>query len=265
MHEVALPNGLKIVEINSYETAFLYDEIFVQDVYGSYGVSVSPGDVVFDIGANIGLFALYIAQRFNPHRIFCFEPAPHCVEVIGRNLAALGDQCVILPSALGDSIGDAEFTYYPKYTLMSSLFADQQRDLGVLKAGAKTELARRRGTVPEERLVDMIVGNKLTDARKFQCPVTTISKVMSDNQLDRLALAKIDVECAENLVLAGIAEADWPRIDQLVIEVHDQGAREHETMRDMLSDRGYGVSLFAEPGLSNSGIYVLVARRPDAA
>ncbi|MDR3713479.1 MAG: FkbM family methyltransferase [Puia sp.] len=261
MQTTTLPNGLCITEINSYETQFLYDEIFVQNVYGSYGIQITPDDVVFDIGANIGLFALYMAERFNPARIICFEPAPHCIEAIRENLASLGDRVLVLPTALGASVGETEFTYYPKYTLMSSMFADEKRDLDVLKAGAKTEFERQQGKIPEDRIVDMLVGTKLEDAQTFRCPITTISKVMEEYRVDRLALAKIDVECAENVVLAGIEDADWPRIDQLVIEVHDQGAREHETMRDMLRGRGYAVSLFAEPGLKNSGIYVVVARK----
>ncbi len=72
---------------------------------------------------------------------------------------------------------------------------------------------------------------------------------------------KIDVECAENIVLAGIKEEHWPLIQQLVVEVHDQGAREHETMRDMLKGRGYQVELLAESGLKNSGIFEIIARR----
>jgi hypothetical protein len=72
---------------------------------------------------------------------------------------------------------------------------------------------------------------------------------------------KIDVECAENIVLAGIREEHWGLIDQLVVEVHDQGAREHELMRDRLKNKGYQVELLAESGLKNSGIFEIIARR----
>ncbi len=261
MQSVVLPNGKEIVEINPYETEFLYDEIYLQNVYASYGVEVAQGGTVFDIGANIGLFALYIAERFDPGLIVCFEPAPHCLTAIRKNLASLGQQAIVLPTALGEREGEASFTFYPNYTLMSSLVADRGRDLDVLKAGVRTKFHRQRGVLPRERLVDMAVGSKLEDAQTFLCPVTTISRVMAERGIERVTLAKVDVECAEGAVLAGVGEADWPRIDQLIVEVHDQGAREHEAMQGMLSARGYDVTLFAEPGLANSGIYVLVARR----
>jgi hypothetical protein len=78
MAHVTLPNGIPVVEINAYETKFLYDEIFVQQVYGSHGISVPPGGVILDIGANIGIFALYGMMKFPGAKIYCFEPAPHC-------------------------------------------------------------------------------------------------------------------------------------------------------------------------------------------
>ncbi len=80
----------------------------------------------------------------------------------------------------------------------------------------------------------------------------------------RVSLAKIDVERAEQLVLAGIEDRDWPRFDQLVIEVHDQGLREHEIMAERFRSRGYTVRLFVEPMLKNSAIHVLVAKRPTS-
>src|SRR4051812_41310291 len=107
MHHVVLPNGLEILEINKYETKFLYNEIFVEESYGSYGIDVEPGGVVMDVGANIGMFALYINQRFEPSQTFCFEPAPHCLEALKHNLAPLGQKVVISSSAVGERSGEA--------------------------------------------------------------------------------------------------------------------------------------------------------------
>ena len=95
MRNVTLPNGMEIVGINPYETKFLYDEIFVQELYGSHGIEVGPGDIVMDVGANIGMFALYMQRRFSPRQVFCFEPAPHCFEALTMNLAHLRDDVII--------------------------------------------------------------------------------------------------------------------------------------------------------------------------
>ena len=105
------------------------------------------------------------------------------------------------------------------------------------------------------------VGSKLEGRQNFRCPVTTLSHVLKSEKIGHVALAKIDVERAENAILAGIDKADWAKIDQLVIEVHDQGHREHEVMAAMLKGHGYKTGIFTEPNLKNSDIYVVVARR----
>ena len=88
MRRTVLPNTLAICEINPHETRFLYNEIFVQKTYMKHGVEISPGDTIIDAGANIGLFALFALVNFNPARVFCFEPATHCLEALRFNLAA---------------------------------------------------------------------------------------------------------------------------------------------------------------------------------
>ena len=39
------------------ETKFIFKEIFHNHCYEKHGISIADGDVVFDVGANIGLFA----------------------------------------------------------------------------------------------------------------------------------------------------------------------------------------------------------------
>jgi polyketide synthase PksN len=258
---VTLPNGMKIAEINAHETKFLYDEIFVQEVYSAYGLVVPPGGVVLDIGANIGMFSLYAAQKFPGAKMMCFEPAPHCLERLRVNVATLGDAARVFPTALGQTTGDVEFSYYPHYSILSGMHADEAQDLEVLRAGARTQYEQKYGSAPGERELEFLVGTKLQGRQTFRCPITTLSQVLATEGITRVALAKIDVERAENAIIAGIADSDWPKIDQIVVEVHDQGNREHEVMAEMLKGRGYGVGLFTEPTLKNSDIYVVVAKR----
>ena len=261
MNSTALPNGLSISHINSYETKFLYNEIFVQNVYMNHGIEVHPGNVLIDAGANIGMFAIYMFRKFNPARVFCFEPAPHCLEALRFNLARWKDQAVIIASALGENEGEADFTYYPGYSIMSGLFADRNRDLDVLKTGARTQLARLSEPCDDESMIDVLVEGKLDNAVSFKCPMTTVSSVIENYDLKCVHLLKIDVERAENAILRGIKDEHWARINQIVVEVHDQGAGEHEAMREMLAHKGYQTVLAVEQDLQNSAIYQLTARR----
>ena len=66
---VLLPNGLEIAAHIQYapeETLFLYQEIFVEQVYQRYVRCLQPGDLVVDIGRrNIVLTSVYIlAYRY---------------------------------------------------------------------------------------------------------------------------------------------------------------------------------------------------------
>lgn len=262
MKPTTLPNGRTIHEINAYETRFLYNEIFVQNTYAQHGLIIREGDVILDVGANIGMFALYALLGSNPARLYCFEPAPNCLAALRANLADWADKVVVIDAALGAAAGQARFTYYPGYSLMSGLFADRERDLDVLRAGARTQIAQATKSAVSERKVELAVGDKLDDAVAFDCRVTTISDAIDDYDIRTVNLLKIDVERAENAVVRGIREDHWERIVQVVAEVHDSGAREPEAMRDLLASKGFEARLSVEKGLENSAIYTLSARRP---
>ncbi len=61
--EVDLPSGHRVAGLNLNETEYVYQEIFVDEVYSRDGIVLPPDAVVLDVGANIGLFSLYIASR----------------------------------------------------------------------------------------------------------------------------------------------------------------------------------------------------------
>ncbi|MFC1884280.1 FkbM family methyltransferase [Thermodesulfobacteriota bacterium] len=44
---------------------------------------------VFDVGANLGLYSLYIKMLYPDSLIFCFEPVPRTFELLHENLAGL--------------------------------------------------------------------------------------------------------------------------------------------------------------------------------
>jgi FkbM family methyltransferase len=68
---------------------------------------VAPGDVVVDIGANIGYFTLLAASITGPSgRVLAFEPTPSLAATLGHQVEANGFTNVDLhPVALGDKDG----------------------------------------------------------------------------------------------------------------------------------------------------------------
>ena len=73
---------------------------------------------------------------------------------------------------------------------------------------------------------------------------------------------KIDVEKSELQVLNNIAEEDWPKIRQIVLEIHDIDGR-LQMIRSLLENRGYQVTFEQDQQLKNSMLYNMYALRPD--
>lgn len=260
---VVLRNGISIVEINPYETRFLYQEIFEERTYLKHGIELRPGDVIFDVGANIGLFSLFCLQEAEDVSIFAFDPAPHCADCFRSNLATAGARVRHFEAALLDKLGPQSFTYYPHYSIMSGLRADPAMDIEILRNGAATQLGTRSDDPAISRELDFLVGTKLDDPVTFTCEGLTLSNVIDQAAVERIDLLKIDVEKAEGMVLRGIDEHHWPRIRQLVVEVHDLGNAEHTTMISELRARGFDVEVSVADKLTASSIYNIYAKRMD--
>ncbi len=70
-----------------------------------------PAMVVFDIGANVGIYTLLFSDRVGPAgRVVAFEPAPRNVAYLGKHLALNGASNVeIVDAAVSDAVGRSSF------------------------------------------------------------------------------------------------------------------------------------------------------------
>ena len=67
LRRAQLPNGRSVTCVSKDEVAFLYKEIYSDNCYLRHGLSLQPGDMVVDIGANIGLFSMLAAEVVGSH------------------------------------------------------------------------------------------------------------------------------------------------------------------------------------------------------
>jgi 31-O-methyltransferase len=143
-----LPNGLQLEYVSAPDVAFLYDEVFVQRCYAAHGLPpLRPGDTVLDVGANIGVFALYAAAAVAPGGVLLSaEPAPATCDVLRRNLArhvSAADvdvrvRCVALSDGAAQA---AELVFYPRAAGWSSLYANDAEVAANVAAFADAALA----------------------------------------------------------------------------------------------------------------------------
>ena len=67
------------------EANFLYNSIFNHTEYDMYGLSLKAGDLVFDLGANMGMFARYAQNKGCV--VYAFEPIQRMFDVLQKNMA----------------------------------------------------------------------------------------------------------------------------------------------------------------------------------
>jgi acyl carrier protein len=91
--------------------------------------------------------------------------------------------------------------------------------------------------------------------------------VIREQEVERIDLLKIDVERSEEEVLKGIEDEDWRKIDQIVLEAHDEdSAGRRGRVREIvetLEKRGYVVEMEEDEYLRGTGLYNLYARRAE--
>lgn len=296
MKKIVLPNGITMAAFNKLEADVLYHEIFATNTYFRHGISVSEGDVIFDVGANIGMFSVCMARRFKRLTIHAFEPVEDMFRFLEHNCLNNidGHTAVHLhPYGLSDTNKSAGFQFSRAFSLTSGMYATQlEEDLKSsgsifkwLKAIAHdlTLIGKISGT--SRRVISAVLSVPFINMgvallcilpllvlllkvrlkeKKVSCRLRSLRDVLKEQEIGTVHLVKIDVEGSEGDVLNGIGDQDWKKIRQLVIEVHDMDNRV-DVLSAMLREKGYTVVADQEDWHLHRlmKIYTLYARRTD--
>jgi len=87
---------------------------------------------------------------------------------------------------------------------------------------------------------------------------------LRDLAVERIDLLKVDVEKSELDVLLGIEGQDWPKIKQVVVEVHDLEQRVKK-ITALLKEHGFRkITLEQEPFFEGSSVFNLYALRQNS-
>jgi FkbM family methyltransferase len=251
-----LPDGRRLFCTGRLEAAFLYDEIFVRRAYGPLGLDAGGSPCVFDVGAHIGLFSLFLKPRFGAVRIYAFEPMPRTFEALRRNRNRYFPQATLLNCGLAATRGRLAFRHYSKASGWSTARPDER----VVRASLLTYFQRLRAeraggvlgmlavvvSLLPARLLRLLVDRALGAQRDLLCEVRTISDVIAEHRIDRVDLLKVDVEGGELGVLQGIAPEDWRRIRRVVMEVQVTGDELNRTLQ-LFESNGMKVETWQAP------------------
>jgi FkbM family methyltransferase len=103
--------------------------IFEADNVGLLRKLVRPNTTYFDVGANIGLMAVPILDGCPNCMVVSFEPSPNALPYLRRTVAEshFGDRWTVIPRALSDFEGQAEFYVVSKEWSMFEGLRDTHR------------------------------------------------------------------------------------------------------------------------------------------
>lgn len=256
-----LPNGMVIAHHGGLQSSLLYKEVFEDEVYWRHNITLNAGDCIFDVGANIGLFALYISQKCEDAKIYAFEPLPPNFELLELNVALNRLNVHLFNVGLSAATETASFTFYPHLAALSVRFpeGDKQLTKSVVRSWLQKQASEHRLAGTELDL-DALLEYYL-QSQSYTCQLRTLSDIIRDNNIERIDLLKIDVEKSEAEVVSGILDDDLGKIRQVILEVHSKSAVDLITAR--LERKGFDVAvddgIVVEEGVEY--VYTLFALR----
>jgi FkbM family methyltransferase len=239
--------------------------------YLQHGIEVRPGDVVLDVGANIGLFGVRAVRSAPDVTVYAFEPVPDIFAVLQANASEHGaGRLIPLPYGASGARGEARFTYFPRSPALSTSDPgawDEQPD--EFKEAVIGQTAAAAGAIWYARLMPRFLAGFVarhlrSGSKEVVATLVTLSEIIDEHQIARVDLLKIDCEGAELAALQGVRAEHWPRIGRVVVEVHDRAGR-FDAVSALLRAQGF-TRLVAEKeaGFEKTRLINLFATRSDA-
>jgi len=194
------------------------------DGYLQNGITNKDGDVVFDVGANIGVFGLRAILKGKNVHAYCFEPIPDIAEVLSMNAKEFGNGHIhVMAHGVSNEPSRATFTYFPNTPALSTLHPEQWDEnptafRDAVKGTMKNPPDGMKWMGFIHPIFAGIIAKQLVKgSKKVDCELKTISSVNEKKNVKKIELLKIDCEGAEWAVLQGIEERHWPMVKSLVI------------------------------------------------
>lgn len=166
---------------------FIIQEALHDDEYKTKNINFTPGDVVIDIGANIGAISVYLAKKHPGITVYSFEAHPINYKNLLKNIAD-NNITNILPFnyALYSSDNDfIDIRLNPHNTGATNSFVDHETYMEVIKV-----------------------------------PTITLDTIIEKYNIDKIKFLKVDCEGAEFEIFENSKLIKNIPVDHIGIEIH---------------------------------------------
>lgn len=270
--ETILPDGIKIFCRQGEYPQFIYEEV---SAYIKNGIELHEGDTVFDVGANIGLFMLWVYQVCNKNvHVYAFEPIPATFEVLYHNAQRFdSEKLKVFPYGLSLESKTIIFAYHLNASFLSTAYPEEfkkeeniYREMIVRNIEDGPSSLRWLRYFPTS--LRLFIFNQMTknvnQIEEVACQVKTVSQIIGEQNVQQIDLLKVDVQSSELDVFLGIEKQDWSKIQQVVVEVHNWDNR-LEKISTLLKENGLSkITVEQHPFSKGSHIFNLYALRPKS-
>jgi FkbM family methyltransferase len=173
-----------LLRANGGADAFTHSEVFEHQYYRL--PLQRPPATILDLGANIGLSAIYFARTFPGARLACVEPVAENLQVLVANLKLNGVQAEVISAAVDVTDGM------------------------VWMERSKMDYAHRLAARPGP-----------SSAGYFEVPAISVTSILRHLGWSRIGLLKVDVEGHERKLLSD--DCDWLQlVDSMCLEYHEE-------------------------------------------
>ena len=227
LKKVQFRNGAVVSAPETVSLAFLFDEICVRTLYNPPGYEIKAGDVVIDIGANVGVFATYAATAAPDVRVFSYEPFPGNLDWLRKNIE---ESKLANVKVFGEAVAGRPGT--------SALHVD-----------------------PSGWIFHSLVREESSEENDILVKCVSLDQVLDDNEIEFCDLLKIDCEGSEYEILMECRPETLGRIRRIVGEYHE-GANikgTGEGLRRFLESRSFRIDYFGALE-ADSGIFYATNR-----
>ena len=192
-----------------------------QNVKNIFLENISSGDVVIDVGANIGDYTLIACKKIGDSgKVLAFEPLPETFSILKRNIQLNKiTHCQPFLKAVGEKPGI----------------------VNLYKTNASGTMAH---------LDYFLNGKELI--KKHETEVITIDAMLRSSDIENVNMIKIDVEGFEHEVLLGCLNSfKKKKIQKILCEIHfkylESKGKSDETVYGLLREHGFTITLISKP------------------
>ena len=269
MSKVKLKDGTTIYCLDKVSAKHTVMEIFEEEIYSHF--KIEEGLTIFDVGANIGLFTLFVSQKTRNSSIYAFEPVPDIFKVLKKNISNFSSNNTYHPFniGLGSKKENQEITFYPNISTISTFLPNNPKtefsNILIKWDEYTKDISSLSKYVPVflRSPILKLVYPYFYSTKKRWVEINTLSNLIRNDNISEIDILKIDAENFELQILKGIDPPHWKLIKSIMLEIHgnvENGKLIMSEVVKLLESNNFNIKIRKDESMNSIGLEMIYAR-----